>query len=136
MLLTKLGVRTVFLLSIIFIIGGLIPAERATSSSGYNQYGWKYQDFEVTLDEFVILSNDTDAAFCRDFSTSLKWSAIDWVILEKPAFPEGIKDKHVLLIGGPHSKYSWDLIEELTTQEERDLILGQGGYAVFNKESP
>lgn len=132
----RVGVRTIFLLSLIFVIGGKVPAVRAYSGSKSSPVERVYQDLDVPPDEFVILSNETDAHFYRDFSTSLRWSALEWVNLENAHIPDSVKDKHILLIGEPDSPFTGQIIAELTTPDERNSILTEGQYVILNKKSP
>lgn len=132
----RVGVRTILLLSLIVVIGVKIPAGRAYSSSAHNSVDRIDQKIEITPDEIVILSNASDATFCRDFSMLLKWSSLEWVILENAVLPEMVIDNNILLIGRLDSPITGQIIAELTKPEERTTILTEGQSVVLHKESP
>ena len=58
-------------------------------------------DTGVTPFNTVILSNETDGDFCKDFSVILDRLTLDWVYLKTPDIPDKIKDKNLIILGGP-----------------------------------
>ena len=80
------------------------------------------QPIELTSENTVILSNETDGSFCRDFSALLKSLRIEWVILDTAEAPESVRDKNLIIVGRPDAEYTGDIITELITQEEADYI--------------
>ena len=59
------------------------------------------QTAELTPENTVILSNETDASFCRDFSVLLKNLRVEWVILDTAEVPESVRDKNLVIVGRP-----------------------------------
>ena len=91
---------------------------------------------EFTPENTVILSNETDGSFCRDFSTVLKNIRLEWLILEAAAVPESVKDKNLIIVGGHYAEYTGDIIAKLMAQEETAYIQQDGHYSVLLKDSP
>ena len=94
------------------------------------------QTVEFTPENAVILSNETDASFCRDFSVLLKNLRVEWVILDTAEVPESVRDKNLIIVGRPDSEYTGKLITELITQEEADYIRQDSHYSILEKDSP
>jgi len=94
------------------------------------------QPIELTPENTVILSNETDASFCRDFSVLLKNLRVEWVILDTAEVPESVRDKNLIIVGRPDAEYTGDIITELVTQEEADYVRQDGHYSVLEKDSP
>ena len=94
------------------------------------------QPIELTPENTVILSNETDGAFCRDFSVLLKNLRVEWVVLDTAEVPESVRDKNLVIVGRPDSEYTGKLLTELITQEEADYIRQDGHYSVLEKRSP
>jgi hypothetical protein len=90
---------------------------------------------ELTPENTVILSNQTDESFCRDFSVLLRRLRPEWVILDKSIIPDPVKDRNLIIIGGLDAEYTGSIIQEIITEEETAYIK-EGHYAVFKKESP
>lgn len=90
-------------------------------------------DNELTTENTVILSNKTDEAFCKDFSPYLRKLSVDWVDVQK--FRE-IKDKNIIIIGGPDAEDIGDIVRKLITQEEAEHIRRNGSYSILKKDNP
>jgi len=90
---------------------------------------------ELTPENTVILSNETDESFCRDFSVLLKRVRPEWVILDSAVIPESARDKNLIIIGEVDAEYTGAVIKEFLTQEEEEYIR-DGHYSVLEKESP
>jgi len=48
---------------------------------------------DITVDNTVVISNETDESFCRDFSPFLNKISLEWVILKEKALPDSIDKK-------------------------------------------
>jgi len=94
------------------------------------------QPIELTPENTVILSNETDGSFCRDFSVLLKNLRVEWIILDTAEVPESVRDKNLIIVGRPDAEYTGDIITESITQEEADYIQQDGHYSVLEKDSP
>ena len=90
---------------------------------------------DLTPENTVILSNQTDESFCRDFSVILKRVTPEWSILKSAEIPDSIKDKNLIIIGEIDAEYTGNIIQKTITPEEADFIR-DGHYAIFRKESP
>ena len=90
---------------------------------------------ELTPENTVILSNETDRAFCQDFSVLLKSLSLEWVTLDSAESPESLKDKNLVIVGRPDSEYTGDVIAKLITPEGAASVR-QGGPHVFQVDSP
>jgi len=90
---------------------------------------------ELTPENTIILSNETDASFCKDFSVLLKRVRPEWVILDTAEVPESVRDRNLIIIGELDAEYTGHIIKELLTQKEIDHIQDDY-YSVLEKESP
>lgn len=90
---------------------------------------------ELTPENTVIISNETDEAFCRDFSMIMKRVSIEWAILESE-IPEHVKNKNLIVIGGPDAEYTGDLVKQVLSWREERYLRKKGQYAVFEKKNP
>lgn len=81
----------------------------------------------LTPENTVILSNETDESFCRDFSSLLKRLRPEWVILDSEEVPESVRDRNLIIIGELDAEYTGTIINEFLTQEEADYIRDVGG---------
>jgi len=90
---------------------------------------------ELTPENTIILSNETDASFCKDFSVLLKRVRPEWVILDSAEVPESVRDRNLIIIGELDAEYTGHIIKELLTQKEIDHIQDDY-YSVLEKESP
>lgn len=92
-------------------------------------------DTELTSVNTVIVSNETDATFCKDFSGFIRHLSLEWVILEDHQLPEPIKDKNLIIIGGPDAVYTSDIVNAILSQEEKDRIRTEK-YIIVKKDNP
>jgi hypothetical protein len=83
----------------------------------------------------VILSNETDASFCRDFSILLDRVRCEWVVLDRVDIPAHVRDNNLIIIGGLDAEYTGDIIKEFLTQKEVDYIQ-DGHYSILLKDNP
>ncbi len=90
---------------------------------------------ELTPENTVILSNETDESFCKDFSVLLQRVRPEWVVLDSAVVPESVRDRNLIIVGGLDAEYTGVIIKEFLTQEEIDYIQ-DGHYFVLEKESP
>lgn len=91
----------------------------------------------MSPDNTVILSNEIDARFSRDFSVLLKHLRLEWVVLDSATVPDSILDKNVVLIGHPDSEYSGQVIHGILTAEEVErLRAATDQHIVLEIESP
>ena len=93
------------------------------------------EDVALTPENTVIISNETDESFCRDFSILLRRVKSEWVVLDDAIVPESVKEKNLIIVGGLHSEYTGNIIKEILSQEEVNYILDVK-YTVIEKESP
>ncbi len=92
---------------------------------------------DVSPENTVILANATDARFSQDFSSLLRQLRLEWVILDGTVLPESVWDKNLILIGHPDAAYSGELIHEILTAEEIEMLrTATDGHVVIEKESP
>ena len=90
---------------------------------------------ELTPSDTIILSNRTDMDFCSDFSVFMKQLSIDWICINTLELPVDTKEKNVILVGGPDAAYTGDIVKDLITEEEADLIR-ENRCNTFVKDSP
>jgi hypothetical protein len=108
-----------------------------TIGSAYNDISPLVEAQEIAPENTVILSNQVDARFARDFSVLLKHLRLDWEILESAVLPESVTDKNLVIIGHPDAEYTGDLIRELlTTDEIENLRAAVDHHVVLETESP
>jgi len=88
----------------------------------------------VTPANTVIVSNETDAEFCADFSVFLKKLSVEWIILESE-IPESAKEKNLIILGGPSAQPTGDIVKTLITPEEAESVCKRH-YRIFEKKSP
>ncbi len=84
-----------------------------------------------TLENTIILSNEMDSRFSRDFSVLLKHLRLEWVVLEDTQLPTSIQDKNLIVLGHPDAAYSGDVIRELLTAEEIETLLAATEHHVI-----
>lgn len=89
-----------------------------------------------TPDNTVILANETDASFCRDFSVLLRELRVEWVILDSPEIPAAVQEKHLIIVGSPASELTWEIIDGLITPDEAEDLRREGSRAVLHKDHP
>lgn len=70
----------------------------------------------------VILANELDTRFSQDFSVLLNHSRLEWVVLESPSVPESVRDQNLILLGHPDSPISGELIQEIVSGEEIEIL--------------
>jgi hypothetical protein len=92
--------------------------------------------FTFTPDNTVILANESDASFCRDFSVLLKELRVEWVILNAPEIPAGVQDKHLIIVGRPEAEQTGEIIAGLITPNEADDLRREGEHVVLHKDHP
>ena len=111
--------RVLTALAIIVLIsaGGLVPnyvpnyrVQREDETLAHKDV---VGDIELTPENTVILSNETDGSFCRDFSVLLKGLRLEWVTLDTAEVPESVRDKNLIIVGRLNSEYTGDMITEL-----------------------
>ena len=88
---------------------------------------------ELTPENTVILSNETDKSFCQDFSAYLKKLSINWLSVGEF---ERIKDKNIIILGGPDAKDVGEIVIDLLTWKEVNYIRKDGNYSILKKDSP
>lgn len=93
------------------------------------------ETYELKPENTVILSNETDESFCRDFSVLLKRLKPEWVILDTSEVPESVRERNLIIIGELDAEYTGDVIKEFLTPEEEEYIR-DGHYSVREMESP
>ncbi|HEY71124.1 MAG TPA: hypothetical protein G4O08_11130 [Anaerolineae bacterium] len=83
-----------------------------------------------TPENTIIVGNEMDARFSRDFSVLLKRLRLEWILLESTDIPASIQDKNWIVLGHPDAEYSGDLIRELLTAEEIETLLAATDHHV------
>jgi hypothetical protein len=92
---------------------------------------------DVAPENTVILANQTDARFSQDYSSLLSQLRLEWVILEDPVLPEAVWDKNLILLGHPDAVYTGEIIREILTTEEIEMLRSATDHhVVIEKESP
>ena len=89
----------------------------------------------LTPENTVIISNETDASFCKDFSVLLGRVRCEWVVLDSADIPVFVRDRNLIIIGGLDAEYTGDIIKTFLTQKEVEHIQN-GHYSVLIKDSP
>jgi hypothetical protein len=109
-------------------------ATRASSVGGHSH---ATEPTNLTPDNTIILANETDARFSRDYSTLLKNLRIEWTVLDSADVPDSVKDKNLVLLGHPDAIHSGDVIRALLTTDEAEKLRAAGDdHVVLTKESP
>ncbi|MBU7032765.1 MAG: hypothetical protein HXS53_09560 [Theionarchaea archaeon] len=93
-------------------------------------------DNELTISNTIIISNKTDGSFCRDFSPFLKQISLDWIFIDSPELPETLKQKNVIIIGGPDAGYTGKMVRNLLEEKEAQYLREDGNYLVLKRENP
>lgn len=118
---------------LIVLLCGLMPV------SGYSLSYDEIQIDSIKLspNDTVILSNEVDAKFVRDYSVLLKNLKPDWIIMKKNVVPDSIKTKNVIVIGHPDAKYVGDVIQDLVTADQRSMLQDNTeDYDILQMNSP
>jgi hypothetical protein len=120
----------------------LFASAAATEAQGKNvtqQVGYAFpldgSLAALTPGNTVILSNETDGAFCQDFSVLLKNLRLEWITLDSAEVPKAVRDKNLVIVGRLDSEYTGHIIAKLLTPEQA-ISVRQGGPHVFEKDSP
>ncbi len=98
----------------LFLVVGLEPAD-LTEAPG------------LVPEDTVIISNQTDGDFCQDFSVPLKRVTVDWIYMKTPEMPDSVKDKNLIILGGPDALYTGDIVKAILTESETNFIRENGG---------
>jgi hypothetical protein len=78
----------------------------------------------------VIVANESDAAFCRDFAPSLARLSPQWIIVHEPRVPKAVFLKYVVIIGRPDSPNTGALIQGLMTPDQLARARGEDSAQV------
>ncbi len=81
-----MNLRTFFFLTILLF--SFLNLDHVTAQTGLGSW---------SPETTVILSNETDAWFCKDFSVFLRGLSVTWIMNEMPQDA----DKNLIIIGGP-----------------------------------
>ncbi|MFQ5820471.1 MAG: S41 family peptidase [Candidatus Heimdallarchaeota archaeon] len=103
-------------------------------TSSWMNHGYVSASTEMIPENTVILSNETDEAFYKDFSVLLRRVRPEWILLDAAEVPESVRDKNLIIIGELDSEYTGTIITEFLTQEELEYIQ-EGHYSVLKRES-
>jgi hypothetical protein len=88
-------------------------------------------------DNTVILANQVDARFGRDYSMLLKHLRLEWVVLDSAAVPDAVKDKNLILLGRLDAAYTGEIMRGMMTAEEIETLRAAAGKpVVLEKDSP
>ncbi|KYK33950.1 MAG: hypothetical protein AYK19_12680 [Theionarchaea archaeon DG-70-1] len=91
---------------------------------------------ELTPENTVIVSNETDKDFCQDFSVFLQRLSLEWVHIKQPGIPDNIKNKNIIIVGGPDALYTGEIVKDILTENEVNLIRHGSMYHTVVKDSP
>jgi hypothetical protein len=92
---------------------------------------------ELTPANTVILANQADAHFSRDFSALLESLRLAWVIADDASVPDSIKDKNLILLGRLDAAYTGVILRGMLTAGEIETIRAAGErHVVLVKASP
>ena len=89
----------------------------------------------LTVENTVIISNETDKTFCRDFSKFLSRLSLEWIIVGEE-IPEKVKDKTIIILGGPDAESVGDAVAKMMSEEEMDYLRTDGNYLIREKVNP
>ncbi|TET98676.1 MAG: hypothetical protein E3J30_06355 [Anaerolineales bacterium] len=121
---------------IIAVVVGLFVGVPINDNAEYYQ-AHAAEAGDVAPENTVILANQTDALFSQDFSWLLRQLRMEWVILDGTVLPESVWDKNLILMGHPDAAYSGELIQEVLTAEEIEMLRSATDrHVVIAKESP
>lgn len=85
----------------------------------------------------VFLAAEQEARFSQDFSPLLNQARLSWIILDRPAVPDSIKDQNIILLGSPDSGFSGEIIQDLLAPAEiASLQTGAERGVVLEIENP
>jgi hypothetical protein len=93
-------------------------------------------DDKLTIENVIIISNETDNSFCRDFSILLKRLHLEWVVVKSREIPELIRDRNIIILGGPDAEYIGDIVRDMTTWREEYDLRKEGHYSILKKDHP
>jgi len=131
---------TALVIIVLVLAGGAgaayAPESGARRTGDTPAYREVLEGVELAPDNTVILSNETDGSFCRDFSVLLSRLRLEWITLESPGVSESVRDKNLIIVGRLDSEFTGDMIAELMPREQVDYLRQGGHYSVFEKESP
>ena len=121
----------VILLLLVLCLG--IPAP-GTADGGHGQLT---EPGSLVPENTVVLANEMDARFSLDFSVLLSQLRMEWVILDSTVLPESVWDKNLILLGHPDAAYTGEIIREILTAEEIEMLrTTTDRHVVIKKESP
>ena len=85
----------------------------------------------------VVLSNEMDARFARDYSILLKHLRIEWIVVDRPVVPEAVQNKNLIVLGRLSASYIGQIIlDVMTAQDITTAGATPGEPVVLEKESP
>ena len=92
---------------------------------------------DVVPGDTVVLANYADARFSRDFSPLVKQLRLQWVVLDRAAVPDSVRDKNLILLGHPDTPLTGELVRGLLTAEEIETVRATTDrHVVIEKPSP
>ncbi len=114
-----------------------LSATMPVIGSAHRGVGPQVEDHGITPENIVIVSNQLDARFSRDFSVLLKHLRLEWVILTSGFLPESVTEKNLLIIGHPDAEFTGDLIRQLLSDDEiEEVLVAANEQVVLEIESP
>ena len=122
---SKLGLRSIFSLFFLLFLG--VPTPIIADSIGRQMIN----STEMMPSNTVILSNQYDARFSQDYSVLLKQLRLEWIVLDSAVLPDSIKDKNLILLGHPDSEFSGQVIREILSDDEIEVLLGVKDYHII-----
>ena len=127
---SKLGLRSIFSLFFLLFLG--VPTPIIADSIGRQMIN----STEMMPSNTVILSNQYDARFSQDYSILLKQLRLEWIVLDSAVLPDSIKDKNLILLGHPDSEFSGQVIREILSDDEIEVLLGvKDHHIILEKEN-
>lgn len=92
---------------------------------------------ELTPENTVIVANQADARFSRDYSVLLKSLRLEWVVVDSATLPDSVKDKNLILLGRLDAAYTGEIMRGMLTAKEIETIQTTGdGHLVLAQASP
>ncbi len=92
---------------------------------------------DLAPENTVILANETDARFSRDFSVLLDSLRLEWVVVDSVDVPDAVRDRNLILLGRPDAAYTGEIIRSLLAADELEMVRAAGEEpVVLFKPSP
>jgi hypothetical protein len=92
---------------------------------------------DLTPENTVVLANEIDARFSRDFSVLLESLRLEWVIVNSATVPDSIKDRNLVLVGRLDAAHTGEILRSMLAEDEVETVRAAGEeHVVLIKASP